>query len=55
MTCPSIRTYPRSLSAAFSDERAWCIEGPRGQRMALRIKTRQSLLARIWRWLWRNA
>lgn len=51
MSCPTIRTYPRSLSAAFPDERAWCIEGPRGGRMALRIKTRLSLWQRIWRWM----
>jgi hypothetical protein len=45
------RTHPRSLSEAFASERAYCIECPQGTRMGLRIKTRPSVWARLWRWL----
>ncbi len=51
MSYPTTRTHHRTLAAAFPCERAWCIEGPRGDRMALRIRTRPGLFLRIWRWL----
>jgi hypothetical protein len=50
--------YPRSLSDAFSDERAYVIETPRGVRMSLPkpIHTDNTLLARLLRWManWRR-
>jgi hypothetical protein len=39
--------FHRTLSEAFSDERAYCIEGPRGRRCGFYLKPRQ-WWARIW-------
>ena len=50
MSYPTSRMYPRTLAAAFSDERAYCIETPNGVRMTLAAYQRQSLLRRVWRW-----
>jgi hypothetical protein len=43
-----IMRYARSLSEAFRDEMAYCIEGPRGQRMGFYVK-RRPWWWRIWR------
>ena len=45
--------FSRSLSDAFSDERAFCIEGPRGLRSGFYLRRRPWWL-RLLTW-WRSA
>jgi hypothetical protein len=48
-----IMRYARSLSEAFRDEMAYCIEGPRGERLGYytrRMTIIQRVTGLIWRW-----
>lgn len=52
MNWPTARIFPRSLSDAYADERAYCIEGPNGQRTSFVINNQRGLLQRISNWFW---